>query len=284
MPVSGAVFAVKAALTAMTDERVRTAVLSVTAAICIPFFLIISVMVCFLSGTADHNRQAVFLSFYGSGVSLKMPEEYRSYVRDMQESFQDLDREIGKIKEDVREGTLDADMVKAYFYALFFGTEQGHMRNADYRKFAECFVSFEEIEDEEGNIVTVRVPVSDQNQICQSLSQLLGKEIRVEEKTNARRIYSLVKQGGGIGGEISGEAGRKHGNISGWIMCGEEAPRRPDLIAAVIFAGSIHSRGYVICPGQQRRGFMTSVPPYHRGRHSPEIWCFLQRHMLQEAL
>ena len=42
--------------------------------------------------------------------------------------------------------------------------------------------------------------------------------------------------------------------------------------------------GYVICPGQQRRGFMTSVPPYHRGRHSPEIWCFLQRHMLQEAL
>ena len=39
VPVSGAVFAVKAALTAMTDERVRTAVLSVTAAICIPFFL-----------------------------------------------------------------------------------------------------------------------------------------------------------------------------------------------------------------------------------------------------
>lgn len=37
--VSGAVFAVKGALTAMTDERVRTAVLSVTAAICIPFFL-----------------------------------------------------------------------------------------------------------------------------------------------------------------------------------------------------------------------------------------------------
>ena len=99
MSVSGAVFAVKGALTAMTDERVRTAVLSVTAAICIPFFLIISVMLCSLSGTADHNRQAVFLSFYGSGISLKMPEEYRSYIRDMQESFQDLDREIGKINK-----------------------------------------------------------------------------------------------------------------------------------------------------------------------------------------
>lgn len=47
MSVSGAVFAVKGALTAMTDERVRTAVLSVTAAICIPFFLIISVMLCY---------------------------------------------------------------------------------------------------------------------------------------------------------------------------------------------------------------------------------------------
>ena len=193
MSVSGAVFAVKGALTAMTDERVRTAVLSVTAAICIPFFLIISVMLCSLSGTADHNRQAVFLSFYGSGISLKMPEEYRSYIRDMQESFQDLDREIGKINKDVRDGAVDADLVKSYFYTLFFGTEQEHMRRADYRKFAECFVSFEEIEDEKGNIVTVTVPVSDQNQICQSLSQLLGKEIRVEDKTNARRIYSLVK-------------------------------------------------------------------------------------------
>ena len=77
-----------------------------------------------------------------------------------------------------------------------------------------CF--FEEIEDEKGNIVTVTVPVSDQNQICQSLSQLLGKEIRVEDKTNARRIYSLVKQGGGIGGGMNGEAGVGDGR---WKFC-----------------------------------------------------------------
>ena len=143
-----------------------------------------------------------------------MPEEYRSYIRDMQESFQDLDREIGKINKDVRDGAVDADLVKSYFYTLVFGTEQEHMRRADYRKFAECFVSFEEIEDEKGNIVTVTVPVSDQNQICQSLSQLLGKEIRVEDKTNARRIYSLVKQGGGIGGGMNGEAGEAMGDGS----------------------------------------------------------------------
>ena len=170
------------------------------------------------------------------------------------------------------------------------------MRNADYRKFAECFVSFEEIEDEKGDIVTVTVPVSDQNQICQSLSQLLGKRYVWRIKPNARRIYSLVKQGGGIGGEISGEAGEAMGDGSfaalmeearkyiGMDYVWEDVPRRPALIAAVIFAGSIHSRGYVICPGRQRRGFITSAPPYHRGRHSPEIWCFLQGHMLQEAL
>ncbi len=134
--------AVKGALTAMTDERVRTAVLSVTAAICIPFFLIISVMLCSLSGTADHNRQAVFLSFYGSGISLKMPEEYRSYIRDMQESFQDLDREIGKINKDVRDGAVDADLVKSYFYTLFFGTEQEHMRRATLlQKLRNAFIS-----------------------------------------------------------------------------------------------------------------------------------------------
>ena len=87
----------------------------------------------------------------------------------------------------------------------------------------------------------------------------------MEDKTNARRIYSLVKQGGGIGGGMNGEAGEAMGDGSFAALMEEarkyirmdyvweEAPRRPDLIAAVIFAGSIHSRGYVICPGQQRR-------------------------------
>ena len=67
-------------------------------------------------------------------------------------------------------------------------------------------------------------------------------------------------------------------------MCGEEAPRRPDLIAAVIFAGSIHSRGYVICPGQQRRGFMTSVPPYHRGGTARRFGVFTETYASGSAV
>ena len=57
MAAPAAVLAVKAALVATTDQRARTAVLSVVAAVLTPFILIIVVLLCTLSGTA--NQMAV---------------------------------------------------------------------------------------------------------------------------------------------------------------------------------------------------------------------------------
>ena len=65
MAAPAAVLAVKAALVAATDQRARTAVLSVMAAVLTPFILIIVVLLCTLSGTANHNNAAVDLTFHG---------------------------------------------------------------------------------------------------------------------------------------------------------------------------------------------------------------------------
>lgn len=91
MAAPAAVLAVKAALVAATDQRARTAVLSVVAAVLTPFILIIVVLLCTLSGTANHNNAAVDLTFHGGYLSSEMPAEYRMYIEKMRESFADLD-------------------------------------------------------------------------------------------------------------------------------------------------------------------------------------------------
>ena len=52
MAAPAAVVVVKAALATATDKRARTAVLSVVAALLVPFILIIVAILCALSGTA----------------------------------------------------------------------------------------------------------------------------------------------------------------------------------------------------------------------------------------
>ena len=97
MAAPAAVLAVKAALVATTDQRARTAVLSVVAAVLTPFILIIVVLLCTLSGTANHNNAAVDLTFHGGyfcTLPLLMPAQGVSsvctswmYIEKMRESF-----------------------------------------------------------------------------------------------------------------------------------------------------------------------------------------------------
>ena len=64
MAAPAAVVAVKAALAVATDKRARTVVLSVVAALLIPFILVLMVLMCALSGSAEHNQSAVELAFH----------------------------------------------------------------------------------------------------------------------------------------------------------------------------------------------------------------------------
>ena len=181
MAAPAAVVAVKAALVVATDKRARTVVLSVLAALLVPFILIIVVLLCALSGTANHNTSAVNLTFHGGYLSSQMPAEYRMYIEKMQGGFSDLDGVLTDINDMAEGGAVDGYRIKSIFYALFFGADQPRMDREDYRAFADCFVTYEDREDEEGNTYTVAIPITDQQTIYENLSAVLDQSITMED-------------------------------------------------------------------------------------------------------
>ena len=202
MAAPAAIIIVKASLVAATDKRVRTAILSVVAAVLMPFILIIAVILCALSGAANHNTAAVRQTFHGGYVSAQMPTEYRNYIEQMQSSFRELDGIISEINSMAEGGTVDAYRVKAIFYSLFFGAAQAGA--GSYHTFVDCFVDYEEREDDEGNPYTVAIPISNLETVYANLSATLGREITLENESNAQRIYTLAQSG--ENGPVAGEA------------------------------------------------------------------------------
>ena len=202
MAAPAAIIIVKASLASATDKRVRTAILSVGAAVLMPFILIIAVILCALSGAANHNTAAVRQTFHGGYVSAQMPTEYRNYIGQMQSSFRELDGIISEINSMAEGGTVDAYRVKAIFYSLFFGADQAGA--GSYHTFVDCFVDYEEREDDEGNPYTVAIPISNLETVYANLSATLGREITLENKSNAQRIYTLAQSG--ENGLVPGEA------------------------------------------------------------------------------
>ena len=87
---------------------------------------------------------------------------------------------------------VDPYQVKAIFYALFFGKEHPRMDEGDYREFADCFVEYEEREDEEGETYTVAIPIQSLNLVYGNLAAELNQEVSLEDKTNVQRIYCLL--------------------------------------------------------------------------------------------
>ena len=138
-----------------------------------------------------------------------MPAEYRMYIEKMQGDFSDLDGVLTDINDMAEGGTVDDYRVKSIFYALFFGADQPRMDREDYRAFADCFVTYEDREDEEGNTYTVAIPITDLQAIYENLSAVLDQSITMEDQTNAQRIYTLVKYGQALpagNGLLPGEA------------------------------------------------------------------------------
>lgn len=122
------------------------------------------------------------------------------YIENMQDIFGKLDGVLSEINGMIESGEIDPYRVKAIFYALFFGEDQPRMDEEDYRAFADCFVTYEEREDEEGETYTVAVPIQSLNTVYENLASELNREIFLEDKTNAQRIYTLAKYGVSVPG------------------------------------------------------------------------------------
>ena len=200
MAVSAAAVTAKLVALTLSDWNGRTVVFSVIAALVTPVILIVTMIMCTLSGTVDHNISAVQLSFHGGYLSSKVPAEYRMYIENMQDSFEKLDGVLNEINGMAEAEEVDPYQVKAIFYALFFGKEHPRMDEGDYRAFADCFVEYEEREDEEGETYTVAIPIQSLNMVYGNLAAELNQEVSLEDKTNVQRIYMLAKYGVSVPG------------------------------------------------------------------------------------
>ena len=145
--------AITLAVKAATDKRARPAIASVVVAVFLPFILMTFIILSALDGTSTHNFSAVDLSFHGGVLPAEVPEEYREYIEDIRNSFQNLDGLIAGV-ENLEDGQMDASRVKSYFYALYFGEEQPSRRAQ--KAFVECFLRYEErireVEEEDESI------------------------------------------------------------------------------------------------------------------------------------
>ena len=193
---------VKAAATALTDERIRKTIGWIIAAILSPLILLLVLICSMLSGTADHNSTAVGLCFDGGVISGNVPENYRGYIEDMRGSFTLLDSAIAIVNSEMDDGeSLDSVRVKAIFYSLYFGSDSPSRK--DRTRFVECFVTYEECTrteiDEDGNeyevTETVAVPIRELPVVYANIASTMGTPINYEMQANASEIYYRVLYG-----------------------------------------------------------------------------------------
>ena len=205
--------AVKAAIAILSNEEARKKVGWVIVAILSPLIVLVVLLCAILSGTSQHNVSAVELCFHGGSISASATPEYRRYIEDMRNSFDQLDEVIAEINSQCEDGkSLDDTRVKAIFYALYFAAEQPDTDGI--HEFADCFVDYEErtrtvtTTDEEGNEVEttetymVAVPIEDLAEIYERISHAIGVEVTADHQANADSIYHLI-----LYGSPSGESG-----------------------------------------------------------------------------
>ena len=203
----------KAAAIILTDEKARKAVGWTLVAILSPLILLIAFLCALGSGATEHNITAVELCFYDTiGIPAETPEEYRLCIEAMRASFAQLDIAIAAINENTEEETsLDDILVKAIFYALYFGA--GSHRDA--QSFADCFVTWEErirtvlVEgsdppEETEETYSAAIPIEDLGTVWQNIAAM-GVTPTAEQRSNADSIYNLIRYGAAGGG--SGFAG-----------------------------------------------------------------------------
>ncbi|MDD4406150.1 MAG: M23 family metallopeptidase [Parabacteroides sp.] len=203
--ISGTLIA-KAALTALSNDKLRKGIAWTIGLILSPVILIVVLICGLLSGTADHNNTAVGLCFDGGVISGNVPEDYRGYIEDMRSSFTLLDGTIASVNSEMEDGdSLDSVKVKAIFYSLFFGADSPS--KVEHRRFVDCFVRYEErtrtvtTTDSEGNETTeeetyiVAVPIKELPVVYANISSVMRITVTHENQINATEIYYRVLYG-----------------------------------------------------------------------------------------
>jgi len=192
----------KAAISALSDERLRKGIGWTIAAILSPIILIIVILCGLLSGTADHNNNALELSFFEGTIPTNIPEEYQEQIGNMRNSFSMLDEWIDDLNSQMEDGdSLDAIRVKAIFYSLYFASDQPS--GVDQEKYVDCFATYEErtrtITDTDGNeteeIYTVIVAIESLSEVYKNIELTMEKSATCDDMANANEIYYKIQYG-----------------------------------------------------------------------------------------
>ena len=209
---------VKTAANILVSPKTRNALGWIIVAILSPLIVLVVLICSIFSGTSEHNVSAVELCFHGGTISASATPEYRGYIEDMRASFTLLDDAIAEVNTQCEGGnSLDANRVKAIFYALYFGAE--HPADTEIRTFVDCFLDYEERtptdttdtgedkEDEDVEPDTIAIPLEDMGKVYERIGQAMGIEVTAGQQANAESVYNLIvygDTGGGSGGWFPG--------------------------------------------------------------------------------
>lgn len=192
----------KGILTAATDKRVWTGIASIVAMMLLPFIFLVVCIASFGRSGASHNRQAVDMAFHNTGNG-SLPAEYRQHIRDMQDCFAEIEEVLAGINEMAEGEPLDGYLVKAVFYALFFGSDSLQPEDGFCQQFADCFVHYESrsrtVVDEYGEEweeeYQVSIAIGDMVKIFGNLQEQCKITVTYENQANAMNVYSIAKYG-----------------------------------------------------------------------------------------
>ena len=194
---------IKAGIAAFNDPKSRKVLGSILIAILSPVILLVALLCCLGSGTAQHNRTMVDALFYGGSLSPGTPTEVQEEFDRISRIFAEIDSQVAALNQDVEAGGLDPVQIKAAYYAMCL---KESTVTAD--EVFRCFYTLETrtmsitTTDEEGNEIvteeeyTVVVPKS-LNASCSSLAAHLGHEVTANDLGNIQAIYYQVSGRGG---------------------------------------------------------------------------------------
>ena len=187
--------AAKIAATVLTNDKLRKTAGWIIAAVLSPLIVLLVIVCSFMSGGADHNIEALDLSYYGGMIAGSVPEAYRQHIVDMQNSLAIVDSEISAVNAMSEGGNgLDSHRVKAIFYSLYFGAE--NPTAVGIGRFVDCFVSYEQRTDtESGEVYTVAVPMPIETAYS-NIQSVMGVQITDAVKKNVTAVMLRTRSGG----------------------------------------------------------------------------------------
>ena len=187
--------AAKIAATVLTNDKLRKTAGWIIAAVLSPLIVLLVIVCSFMSGGADHNIEALDLSYYGGMIAGSVPEAYRQHIVDMQNSLAIVDSEISAVNAMSEGGNgLDSHRVKAIFYSLYFGAE--NPTAVGIGRFVDCFVSYVQRTDtESGEVYTVAVPLPIETAYS-NIQSVMGVQITDAVKKNVTAVMLRTRSGG----------------------------------------------------------------------------------------